>query len=143
MQELDELTQTLYQSISFKKGYRPDLHRLPGLFYEGGRLVNNNDELPQEFTVQQFIEAVERQVEAGRLTAFLEQEIVSRTEVFGKIAHRFSTYKAFLNEDDSEPFSIGINSIQFIQVKDKWYVYSIVWNDQKQDRLIPAKYFEY
>jgi hypothetical protein len=32
-QQLDELTQELYQSISFHKGERPDLQRLQKLFY--------------------------------------------------------------------------------------------------------------
>ena len=143
MQDLNELTQALYQSISFKKGGRPNLQRLAGLFYGGGSLVNNNEDQPQVFSVQQFIDAVEQQIAAGSLTAFQERELASRTEVFGQIAHRFSTYEAFLNEDASAPFTVGINSIQFIQVEGSWYVYSMVWNDQKQDRLIPAKYFEY
>lgn len=143
MQNLDELTQALYQSISFKKGERPDLQGLARLFYEGARLVDNNGELPQEFSVQKFIHVVEEQIRTGSLTAFKEQEVAARTEVFGNIAHRFSTYEAYLNEGEAEPFSIGINSIQFIKVEDSWYVYSMVWNDQQQDRLIPAKYFEY
>ncbi|MFD2999991.1 hypothetical protein ACFS7Z_06440 [Pontibacter toksunensis] len=143
MQELDELTQALYQSISFEKGEQPDLPGLGSLFYEGGRLINNNKDQPQEYTVQQFIQVVEEQIESGSLVAFREQEISSRTEVFGKIAHRFSTYEAYLNDLGAAPFSVGINSIQFMKVKDKWYVCSMVWNDQQQDRLIPAKYFEY
>lgn len=143
MRELDELTQALYQSVSFDKGELPNLQSLKSLFYAGGRLINNNKDQPQEFTVQQFNQVVEEQIKSGSLIAFREQEISSRTEVFGKIAHRFSTYEAYLNDLGAAPFSVGINSIQFIKVKDSWYVYSMVWNDQQQDRLIPAKYFEY
>lgn len=143
MQELDELTQALYRSISFEKGEQPDLESLKSLFHEGGRLINNNGHLPLEFSVQQFIQVVEEQMEAGNLVAFREQEVSSRTELFGKIAHRFSTYEAYLNDLEAAPFSIGINSIQFIKVEDSWYVCSMVWNDQQEDRLIPAKYFEY
>lgn len=104
--------------------------------------MNCNGDLPQEFSVQQFIDVMEGEIETGGLVAFQEKEIASRTELFGRIAHRFSTYEAYLNENESEPFSTGINSIQFIQVEGRWYVYSMVWNDQQQDRMIPAKYFE-
>ncbi|RDV12568.1 hypothetical protein DXT99_22655 [Pontibacter diazotrophicus] len=142
MQNIDELTQALYQSISFKKGARPDLQRLRALFYEGGRLANCNGDLPQEFSVQQFIDVVEGQMETGNLIFFQEREIASRTEIFGKIAHRFSTYEAFLEENQAKPVATGINSIQFIQVEGRWYVYSMVWNDQAEGRMIPAKYFE-
>lgn len=142
MQNIDELTQALYQSISFKKGTRPNLQRLKELFYEGGRLVNCNGALPQEFSVQQFIDVVEGQIETRNLIAFQEKEVAYRIEVFGQIAHRFSTYETYLNENESEPFATGINSIQFIQVEDHWYIYSMAWNDQQKDRLIAAKYFE-
>lgn len=142
MQNIDELTQALYKSISFKKGGRPDLQRLRTLFYKGGRLANCNGDLPQEFSVQQFIDVVEGQIETGNLAFFQEKEVAHKTELFGKIAHRFSTYEAYNDESDSEPVSTGINSIQFIQVEDRWYVYSMVWNDQAQGRMIPAKYFE-
>ncbi|WP_162056054.1 hypothetical protein [Pontibacter pamirensis] len=142
MQDIDEITQALYQSVSFKKGTRPDLQRLKTLFYEGGKLANCNGNLPQEFSVQQFIDVVEGRMKTGNLVFFQEREVASRTEIFGKIAQRFSTYEAFLEEDGAEPAATGINSIQFIQVEGCWYVYSMVWNDQAEGRIIPAKYFE-
>ncbi len=37
-------------------------------------------------------------------------------ELLGRIAHRFSTYEARFDLDEPKPFSVGINSIQFIRV---------------------------
>jgi len=100
--EIDELTETLYSCISFRKGERPDLERLRGLFIEEGMLINNNDD-PLIFTIDQFVDAIDYQLLAGSLKSFSEREIAERTEIFGKIAHRFSTYEARFDPDDAEP----------------------------------------
>ncbi len=137
--DIDELTETLYSCISFRQGERPDLERLKGLFIKEGMLINNNDD-PLIFTIYQFAEAIDYQLSAGSLKSFSEREIAERTEIFGKIAHRFSTYEARFDPDDAEPLSIGINSIQLIKVEDSWLVSSIVWNDESEDRRIPERY---
>ena len=76
----------------------------------------------------------------GRCHSFAEEEISGRTELFGSIAHRFSTYQARVQAGDSEAVILGINSIQFIKTGGAWRVVSIIWNDQKEDLPIPEKY---
>ncbi len=66
-------------------------------------------------------------------------EIHEVTEVFGKIAHRFSTYALFINEQN-DPVSKGINSIQLIKESNLWKVSSMLWNDQTTTLSIPEKY---
>ena len=102
-------------------------------------LINNNDD-PLIFTIDQFVDAVGYQVSAGSLKSFSEREVAERTEIFGKIAHRFSTYEARFDPEDPEPLTVGINSIQFIKVDDSWHVSSLVWNDEAEDRKIQEKY---
>ncbi len=71
--------------------------------------------------------------------SFHEIEISHQTGLFGKIAHRFSTYEAKLNLDDPEPYAMGINSIQLIKIGPSWFVTCMVWNNQTDDRRIPPK----
>jgi len=140
MKDLDTLTRELYSCISFSKGAQPDLQKLRTLFYSTARLINNNDTKPLDFTVEQFIDAVRQQLENGELEAFQEREIAARTEVFGNIAHRFSTYEAGLEGADARSAIKGINSIQFIKVAGKWLVSAMVWNDEAENRKIPQEY---
>ncbi|ARS36910.1 hypothetical protein [Pontibacter actiniarum] len=130
MQDLDELTEALYACISFGKGGQPDLEKLKTFFYKGGRLINNVAAQPQEFTVDQFVDVVAEQVKNGKLEAFSEREVSSKTEVFGKVAHRFSTYEARFDPSSAAPFSVGVNSIQFIKVNGHWLISSMVWDDE-------------
>lgn len=137
--KIEELTNSLYSCISFRQGEKPDLARLKSLFIKEGILINNNDD-PLIFTIDQFVDAVGYQVSAGSLKSFSEREVAERTEIFGKIAHRFSTYEARFDPEDPEPLTVGINSIQFIEVDDSWHVSSLVWNDEAEDRKIQEKY---
>lgn len=139
-QEIQEVTDHLYSSISFTKGQLPDLDKLKTLFIPDGKLINNNSDVPRVMTVDEFNGIVRERIEKGVLSEFLERELWQRTEVFGKIAQRFSTYEAKFDWTASEPFSVGINSIQFIKVEGKWLVSSIVWNDQTESMRIPKEY---
>ncbi len=137
--EIEELTEALYSCISFFQGESPDLVRLRGLFIEKGILINNNDD-PLIFTIDSFVDAIDYQISAGSLKSFSEREIAERTEIFGNIAHRFSTYEARFDPDDAEPLTVGINSIQLVKVGESWLVSCLVWNDERDGRKIPEKY---
>ncbi|KQC15770.1 MAG: hypothetical protein WCY97_06655 [Methanothrix sp.] len=136
---IEELTNSLYSCISFRQGEKPELARLKSLFIKEGILINNNDD-PLIFTIYQFVEAIEEQLSAGSLRSFSEREVAERTDIFGKVAHRFSTYEARFDPDDPEPLTVGINSIQLVKVDGSWRVSSIVWNDESESRRIPEKY---
>ena len=140
LQAIDKVTDKLYSCICFKEGTKPNLDKLKTLFIPDGKLINNNDKNPVIVSVDQFVKAVNQELSSGTLKSFYEAEISNRTEVFGKIAHRFSTYEAKFDLNASEPFCLGINSIQFIKINHSWLVSSMVWNDQIEDRKIPEKY---
>jgi hypothetical protein len=69
-----------------------------------------------------------------------ESEVHRRAEVFGSIAHVFSTYEARHAADEKAPFARGINSIQLIKDEGRWWVLSMVWDDERADQAIPARY---
>jgi hypothetical protein len=140
IKEIDRTTSALYLSICFEEERKPDLDKLRALFIPLGILINNAADAPVIMTVDEFIDAFNQQLSSGSLKSFHEAEISSRTEVFGKIAHRFSTYEAKFDPKAPEPFCVGINSIQFIKLNETWLVSSMVWNDQTEELRIPQKY---
>lgn len=72
---------------------------------------------------------------------FYEVEISRKVERYGSVVHVFSTYES-RKEKDAEPFDRGINSIQLLYAKNRWWVVSIVWNSESDDNPIPAKYLK-
>ncbi|MDX5422627.1 MAG: hypothetical protein LPK07_01545 [Hymenobacteraceae bacterium] len=138
MKELDQLTQELYSCVSFKKGENPDLEKLRTLFYGDGKLINNSKTQPEEFTVERFIQSVRQQIEEGNIEAFHEKEASGKTEVFGKVAHRFSTFEARFDWEAPAPFVVGVNCIQFIQLDGQWLITSMVWDDETESTILPS-----
>jgi hypothetical protein len=64
-------------------------------------------------------------------------EIARRTERYGSVVHVFSTYESRRNADDAEPFMRGINSIQLLYEKGRWWVVTIFW--QPNTRTCPVR----
>jgi hypothetical protein len=142
---IENLLQNLYQNICFAKGETPTFASLRALFLPQALLINNNNSAaPVVMSVEAFIEAVQTAITSGGLEEFHEREIARTIEIFGNIAHVFSTYEARFDWASQEPFSIGINTIQLVKIvvndAEEWRVSSMAWNDQTPDRPIPAQY---
>ena len=138
MENIDDLIEALYASISFEKGTQPALEKLKELFLPNGWLINNNGEVPEMYTIETFILSFRKQIANHSLASFDEREVDHHTDVFGDIAQRFSTYEARHAPQDQEPFSRGINSIQMIRTGGIWRVVSMIWNDEKPGHPLPS-----
>ncbi len=137
---LDDTVKELYASISFTKGAKPNLAKMKSFFIAEARLVDNNGGKPAVMTLVQFTAVYLERLRSGLVMSFEEKEVSHVTEIFGKIAHRFSTYETRFDPSEKKPFRVGINSIQFVKARDRWLVASLVWNDQTEDLRIPRKY---
>ena len=138
--KIEALVADLYRAICFLPGGRPDFDLLKTLFAPEGRMISNNGDTPVASPVQGYIDRMTAAIDSGRLVSFQEQEIAARTEIYGKIAHRFSTYASRFLPEDAEPFDMGINSIQMMEVDGRWMITSLLWNNVNPDRPLPAKY---
>jgi hypothetical protein len=140
MRTIDETVEQLYAAVSFSKPDMPNLLLLKELFIPGAKLINNNDEHPQIYSIDGFIDSFRQNLETGVFESVFEVEIAHKTDIFGKIAQRFSTYEFRFNPNDEAPYSVGINAIQLIQIDNLWTITSMVWNDQKPGLEIPEIY---
>ena len=137
---IDDLTSELYNAICFKVGSHPPVEKLKELFIPTANMIRNDDASPEIMTVDDFIKSYTERISDGTIKSFYEGELNHITEIFGTVAHRFSTYETKFDLENSEPFSIGINSIQYIKIGENWKISSIVWNNQNDTNKIPEKY---
>ena len=140
LKQIDELTSVLYRSICFKIGTQPPVENLINLFIPTANMIRNDGEAPETMTVNDFIVSYKDRINDGTINSFYEGELNHITEIFGKIAHRFSTYETKFDLLKDEPFAIGINSIQYIKIGKDWKISSIVWNNQTEKCVVPDKY---
>jgi hypothetical protein len=71
---------------------------------------------------------------------FYEGEVHRVIEVFGNIAHVFSTYEAFEDEARTRFLKRGINSIQLYRVDGQWRIANMVWDDEREGLRMPDRY---
>ena len=137
---IDALTSELYHAICFDVGDNPPVERLKEIFIPTANMIRNDGDLTEIMTVNDFIKSFTERIADGTIKSFYEGELNHITEIFGTIAHRFSTYETKFDLTNPEPFSIGINSIQYIKIRKNWKISSIVWNNQTDTNKIPKKY---
>ena len=132
----------LYDVISGPAGQARDWDRFRGLFAIGARLLpaapRTDGSVPAALSPDDYI----TRANDALLKGFFEQEVASRTEAFGTIMHVFSTYESRRAKADEKPFARGINSIQLMQHGGRWWVVTVMWDQERPDNPIPAKYLE-
>lgn len=135
------IIKALYDSISFKQGETADWKKMRSLFIPDGRLLIPKRSLTDSvsLTTEQFAERgkVVFQNDTFRDKGFREVEIARREEAFGFIRHIFSAYEAILTDIDDAIIGRGINSIQLLWESDRWWIVSMVWDDERADNPMP------
>ena len=138
--ELKGLIDEFFRAVSFESGQRPAYTRIRDLFIDDGTLIRNGPDGPEISSVGEFIEARQRILESGALTAFAEVEIAATTEAFGNVAHRFSTYEKHGTLDSETINARGLISTQFIRTPSGWKMSSMAWDDERPGLAIPDRY---
>jgi hypothetical protein len=68
-----------------------------------------------------------------------ERQIKVKSESWAHLAHLWSTYTTTIGSED-KPADRGINSIQAVYDGKQWHVIEIVWQAEKPEDPVPAKY---
>lgn len=130
-----------YASICFKKGEQPRYDDIRKAFIPKAQLINFRSDSAQVTNLEQFIYLYRTVVEGDSLQSFYEKELYGRTEQFGKIAERISTYKTTLTAK-TVMYERGVNSFQLIKTPAGWKVSSIIWDVEKKGLPVPEYYLK-
>ncbi|MGA2370147.1 MAG: hypothetical protein ACLPPV_22730 [Candidatus Korobacteraceae bacterium] len=147
---VDHLVASLYDVISGPAGKR-DWDRFRSLFLPDGRIGVVVPEMPATK------DAPARKADAVFLTpdmyaqrddsyfkthGFFERSIANRVEEFGNLVHVWSTYESRNAQNDSQPFTRGINSIQIVQARGRFWIASVLFDDERPGLTLPEKYLK-
>jgi hypothetical protein len=148
---VDHLVSSLYDVISGAAGKPRDWDRFRSLFLPDGRLGVVRAETPATkdaparkgdvafLTPNMY---VQRDDPYFKTHGFFERSIANRVEVFGNLVHVWSTYESRHAERDSQPFARGINSIQIVYAQGRFWVASILWDEERPGLVLPDKYLK-
>ncbi len=148
---VDHLVASLYDVISGAAGKPRDWERFRSLFLPDGRLGVIRPESPATkdaparkgdaifLTPEMY---VQRDDPYFKTHGFFERSIANRVEEFGNLVNVWSTYESRNAENDSQPFTRGINSIQIVHAQGRFWVASILWDDERSGLTLPDKYLK-
>ena len=143
VESMDAIIEAVYDVISGPAGEKRDWDRMRSLFIPEAVLMPSGQN-PKTKEVGYRYWGIEDYISQAGSTlekdGFFEVEVARKTEQYGTIAHVFSTYESRRNQDDDKPFTRGINSIQLLKGKDRWYIVSIFWMGESPEYPIPETY---
>lgn len=141
---IDAIVKAVYDVISGAAGAPRDWDRMRSLFAPEGRMMAVGQRPDGSYGMRQMTpdDYIARNSKAFATMGFFETELARTTEVFGQVAHVFSTYEARHAPTDAKPFLRGINSIQLVNDGKRWYVLSLVWRAEDAKLPLPERYLQ-
>ena len=137
VKSIDAIMGAVYDVISGPPGER-DWTRFRSLFLSTARLTAATKD--KDGTVRlRPMSADDYAARAGGYflkNGFFERPIVNRVQTFGNIAQVFSSYES-RNAPNEKPFARGVNSIQAFNDGSRWWVISILWDEETPSNPLP------
>jgi len=141
VKSIDGIINALYDVISGPAGQKRDWNRFRSLFWKTGKLVpiaakaDKSGYEPREMTPEEFVTRVDPLVEKE---PFFETGIANRVDQWTQIANVFSTYESRRAKGD-KPFARGINTIQLFNDGQRWWITSIMWQQESEQNPLPER----
>ena len=139
---IDGIVTAVYEAISGPAGVARDWDRLRTLFVPDARMMPtgrraDGSGVRRSWSLEEYITAAGPGLVSG---GFFEREIGRRTDRFGNVVQLFSAYESRRSADDPKPFMRGINSFQLWYDGSRWWVISILWENESATLPIPEQY---
>jgi hypothetical protein len=140
VKSVDSILAALYSVISGPAGER-DWNRFRSLFLPQAQLTSAGKGADGSVRVHPM--SVEDYVKGAgdyfAQQAFFESPIVSRIQTFGNVSQVFSSYES-RHASTEPPFARGINSLQLLYDGHRWWVVSILWDEERSDNPLPKEF---
>jgi hypothetical protein len=134
---IDGIVRAIYECVSGPAGPR-DWVRERKLFLPGGRLMAARPgpaggAIGEVFDVEGYIASRRPFFENND---FYEVETARRTFAFGGMAHVLSAYEGRRSPEE-KAFVRGVNSIQLFHDGRRWWVLSMIWDNERSGAPLP------
>ena len=139
--EIDEAIASLYETVSGPAGAERNWARDRNFQHPEARLIRTSvdDEGRPALKIMSSEGYVEETRDYFLQNDFHEVEVSRRLDVFGNVAHAWSTYEARHRPDDPKPFKRGINSIQLVNDGERWRILHVLWDNEREGNPLPEE----
>jgi len=139
----DAIIKAMYETISGPAGKR-NWQRERSLFLPDARLIPIGKRIHGEGGLQvlSLEEWIEQVTPFFAENDFWEMEVMRHTDRFGNLIQAFSTYEA-RHSLEGPPLGRGVNSIQLVFHNKRWWIASMMWDNESRDNPIPEEFLPY
>jgi hypothetical protein len=141
VQSIDNIIKVLYEVISGEGDEPRNWDRFRYLFAKDARLVPTYKAADSNYTYRVMTPEEYITRFSSRKAGFYEWELSRKTEEYGTIAHAFTTY-ATRQTKDGPVINRGINSIQLLKDKNRYFILQIFWCGEDSGFKLPEKYLQ-
>jgi hypothetical protein len=138
----DAILAAVYDVISGPPGPR-DWDRFNSLFATGARLIPVGPKKDGSGISATVMSPQDYATRAGAYflkNGFAEREASRKFERYGDIMQVFSTYESRHDAKDEKPFARGINSFQLYYDGTRWWVVTIMWQEETPGNPLPKEF---
>ena len=132
--EIDRAITAVYEVISGPPGQKRDFGRMRSLFAPGATLKAIGPGGLRGGSLEDYIS---RNKDVLERDGFTERELGRRTEIWGGLATAWSAYDG--RTANGSFHERGINSFQLVKIDGKWFVASILWQEETPQNRLPAQ----
>ena len=130
-QAIDAVVAAFFRAFDNTGGAKPALDSLHALCLPGCVIVKAVGATPEVSMLPEFIAPRAKLLAGGGLTEFSEHETQARTDRFGNVAQRFSSYRKSGVLDGVRFATEGRKSIQLIRTPAGWRISAVAWDDER------------
>jgi len=139
----DAIIKAMYETIAGPAGKR-NWQREKSLYLPEARLIPVGRRIHGEsglrvMTLEEWIEEI---TPFFAEHDFWETEVMRHADRFGNMIQVFSTYEARDNKE-GPPIARGINSIQLVFNEGRWWIASVMWDNESKDNPVPGEFTPY
>jgi hypothetical protein len=140
VKSIDAIMTAVYDVISGPPGER-DWSRFRSLFLPSARLTAATKDKDGAVRLRPMSADDYAKLAGGYFlkNGFFEHPIVNRVQTFGNVAQVFSSYES-RHAAGEAPFARGINSFQLLNDGKRWWVVSILWDEERPDNPLPKDF---
>ena len=139
----DAIIKAMYETISGPAGKR-NWQRERSLFLPGARLIPIGKRIHGQggLEVLSLEEWIEQVSPFFAENDFWETEVMRHMDRFGNLIQAFSTYEA-RHSQEGPSIGRGINSIQLLFHNKRWWIASVMWDNESKENPIPEEFLPY
>ncbi|UIJ35834.1 nuclear transport factor 2 family protein [Allobranchiibius sp. GilTou73] len=131
LEAIDEIVRVYFDAFTSGPDVVTRLARMRTFLLPEAVIVRTCGMTPAVYDVEGFIAPRRELLTSGALVDFREWEVSGRTEIFGDIAQRWSTY-AKAGVQQGVPFTgRGAKTLQFVRTPDGWRISAAAWDDER------------